>query len=446
MGDNRLPPGPKGRPITGHLHLLRHGRLDFYTRCAREYGDVFLLRFGWYRVYFVSHPDLIETVLVTQARNFTKHFALRINPDVFGNGLLTSEGDFWLRQRRLMQPAFSRVRLASFAADMVAAAERLLGGWAPGQTRDIQADMMRLTTDVAARTLLGIDASDEIDNVADLMTVLHTTFLKLFMRPLRLPRWVPTPFNRHMARTVRRLDDLIYGFISRRRAAGDTGRGDVLSLLLHARDEGDGKGMTDKQLRDEALTLFLAGQDTTALALSWAWYLLATHPEEEARLVEEWGRVLGGRNPTAEDLPRLRCTEAVIHEALRLYPPAAAFGREAQAEIELGGFHVPVGTTVVMSPWIVHRDPRWWDEPEKFRPQRWEHGHPAGTPKYAYVPFGGGPRLCIGNNFALTEAVLVLATLGQRYRFTMVPDHPVVPYLTFTLRMEHGLRAVLERR
>jgi cytochrome P450 len=444
-GDTKVPPGPKGRLFTGHLHALRGDRLAFYTRCVREYGDVVALRFFTRPILLLSHPDLVESVLVTQARHFTKHFALRFNPEVFGQGLLTSEGDFWLRQRRLIQPAFDRQHLVSFAVDMVAATQRLLGRWSPGQTVDVQTEMMRLTLDIAAQTLFGIDATADAGAVSSAMAVLQESFLAQFLRSVPLPMWVPTPLNFRRRRAVRRLDDVIYRFIARCRAGGEQ-RGDLLSLLLAARDEGDGRGMTDKQVRDEALTLFLAGHETTALALSWTWYLLATNPEAQARVVQEWQEILHGRNPTADDVPRLRNTRAVVQEALRLYPPAFAFGREARQECRLGDYRVPRGMTVLMSPWVLHRDSRWWDQPEVFRPERWLEGHPAKTPKYAYVPFGGGPRLCIGNQFALLEAVLVLATLGQRYRFTMVPGHPVVPSPIFTLRLAHGLLAKLENR
>lgn len=440
------PPGPPGRFLTGHLHRLRGDRLRFYTECAQTYGDVVALRYAWRQVLLVCHPDLVEEVAITQARKFRKNFALRINPEVFGTGLLTSEGALWQRQRRLIQPAFARRRLAAFAGDMTAAAERLLARWAPGQTADIEAEMMRLTMDIAATTLFGADATAQAEAVYRAISTLQQTFLTQLTRAVPpLPRWVPTSLNRRIRSAVRALDETIYRFIDQRRASG-ADRGDLLWLLLHARDEADGTGMTDRQVRDEMMTLFLAGHETTALALSWAWYLLATHPEVEAQLVQEWAEVLGGRAPSAEDVPRLRCTEMTVNEVLRLYPPAPAFGREALEDVRLGPYLVRRGTTVVMSPWVLHRDPRWWDQPEMFCPQRWSEGQPSRTPRFAYVPFGAGPRTCIGNSFALLEAVLVLATLGQRYRFTIVPGHPVIPFPTVTLRLKYGLLAKLERR
>jgi cytochrome P450 len=444
MGKSELPPGPPGRFLTGHLHEFRGDRLAFYARCAREYGDVVALRFAWRRVYLVSHPDLVEAVLVTGARAFGKHFALRMNPLVLGNGLLTSEGDFWLRQRRIIQPVFHRQRIAAFAADMVAAAGHLLDGWAPGQDRLIDVEMMRLTLDVTGRTLFGADITGDAAEVGEAARVLQRAFVALFTRLVPWPPWVPTPTTLRLRRAVRRLDAIIYRLIAeRRRAGGD--RGDLLSLLLHARDE-EGGSMTDRQVRDEAMTLFLAAHETTALALSWAWYLLARHPEVEERLAREWAAVLGGRNPTVEDLPRLRLTEQVAHEALRLYPPAPTFGREAREECTVGGYRVRPGHTVLVSPWVMHHDPRWFDRPDEFLPERWAPGAAARVPRYAYLPFGAGPRVCIGNTFALTEMVLVLATLGQRYRFTVVPDHPVALWPTITLHPRDGIRAVLQAR
>jgi cytochrome P450 len=262
---------------------------------------------------------------------------------------------------------------------------------------------------------------------------------------LPVPPWLPTPRNVAVRRARLRLDAIIYGYIRRRRQCGED-KGDLLSILLHARDEGDGKGMTDRQVRDEAMTLFLAGHETTALALSWTWYLLATNPEAEQRLMTELRQTLAGRTPMVADLPQLRYAEAIVMESMRLRPPIYAFGREALDDCEIGGFHVPKKTTILMSQWVVQRDPRWWSEPEKFQPERWLGDCAQSVPKYAYFPFGGGPRLCIGNTFAMMETVLVLATIAQRFRFTVAAGHPVVPQATFTLRPLHGIPAVIAPR
>jgi cytochrome P450 len=259
-----------------------------------------------------------------------------------------------------------------------------------------------------------------------------------------IPSWMPTPHNLRVWKAVRRLDDIVYGFIRERRKDSE-GKNDLLSLLLRAQDT-DGSRMTDRQLRDEAMTLFLAGHETTALTLTWTWHLLATHPHVEEKLAAEVRDVLSGRPVRVEDLPRLPYTEQVIQESMRLLPAVYTIGREALCDLELGGFRVPRKTTLMMPQWVVHRDPRWWDEPEVFRPERWSTPRVKEMPHFAYFPFGGGPRLCVGNNFALMEATLVLATIAQRFRFNVVPGHPVEPLATFTLRPKHGLPSIVAPR
>ena len=437
MSDARLPPGPRGHWLSGNLPEFRSGRLDFFDRCVREYGDVVRLRFGPRRIYIVAHPDLIEEVLLTRSRDFIKHFALRLNPLVLGKGLLTSESDFWLRQRRLIQPAFQKGRINAYAGDMLAAAERVLGEWQPGERRDVLTEMERLTLSIAARTLFGADVGAEAHEVSSALEFLQQSFLKRFGGTLILPQWLPTPHNLRVRKAVRRLDAIVYRFIAERRK-NSADRHDLLSMLLRARDE-DGSRMNDRQLRDEAMTLFLAGHETTALTLSWTWYLLATHPEVEEKLVAEVNAVLGERAATGEDVPRLCYTEQVIQESMRILPAVYTVGREALREMELGGFRVPKGTTLLMPQWVVHRDPRFWDEPETFRPERWGEARVKEMPHFAYFPFGGGPRVCVGNNFAILEAVLLLATIAQRFRFTVVPDHVVERLPTFTLRPKNGI-------
>jgi cytochrome P450 len=271
------------------------------------------------------------------------------------------------------------------------------------------------------------------------------TFVRRWRSVYPLPVWIPTPTNLRLKRAVRQLDAIVYGFIKERRASGGD-RGDLLSMLLQAQDADDGTRMTDKQVRDEAMTLFLAGHETTANALSWTWYLLSQHPEVEAKLAAELEAVLGGRSPTVADLPRLRYTEMVVLESMRIFPPVYAFGREAIRECTLGGYRVRRGTTVIMSQWVMHRDPRYFDNPEQFLPERWADGLAKRLPKFAYLPFGGGPRICIGNSFAMMEAILILATMLSKFRFTVLPDHPVIPRPTVTLRPEHGIKGVLTKR
>jgi cytochrome P450 len=439
-----LPPGPRGSFLGGNLPQFRSGRLPFMEQCARDYGDVVALRFGPRRVFLVNHPDGIEEVLVGQARNFIKHFALRLNPVVLGSGLLTSEGDFWLRQRRLIQPAFLPSRIAVYAPAMVAATERLMNEWRSGEARDLHVEMKGLTLAIAAETLFGADATGNASVVNSALRVLQDSFLLRFDRLVPIPAWLPTPANLRFHRAVRNLDAIVYEFIRQRRAAGGE-RTDLLSLLLRVREE-DGGRMSDKQVRDEAMTLFLAGHETTALALSWTWYVLTQNPAAEERLLAEVRQVLGGRTPTADDWPRLKFTEQVVQESMRLFPPVYAFGREALEDCTIGGYRVPRGTTILMSPWVVQRDPRFYEAPEAYRPERWQSEAVRAMPKFAYFPFGGGPRICIGNNFAMMEMVLVVATMVQRFRFELLPEPAVVPWPAFTLRPRDGIPVRVVRR
>jgi cytochrome P450 len=437
----RVPPSPPGHLLGGHLHEFRHDRLGFFTRCARQYGDFVPLRLGPIRAVLLNHPDYFEYVLVSHNHNFIKHRGLRMNRLLLGNGLLTSDGDFWLRQRRLAQPAFKPSRIAAYGETMVAYAERLLAGWKPGETRDLQPEMTRLTLEITAKTLFGADVAGDAADIGAALADALASFDVRISSWFPLPYWVPTPTNRRLVRAVKRLDEIVYRIINERRASGED-KGDLLSMLLHAQDD-EGGAMSDKQLRDETMTLFLAGHETTALALTWTFYLLAQNPYAEGKLREELAEVLGGRAPTVADLPRLRYAEHVATESMRLYPPAYAFGREALADCEIGGYPVRKGTTLFLSQWVMHRDPRFYDEPERFLPERWADGLLQRLPRFAYFPFSGGPRQCIGDRFAMMEAVLIVATVAQRYRFALVPGHPVVPRPSMTLRPQHGIKVVL---
>ncbi|HEV3082020.1 MAG TPA: cytochrome P450 [Gemmataceae bacterium] len=444
MSARTQPPGPKGHWLKGNLAEFRRDSLGFITHCAREYGDIVSLKLGPKRVYLLNHPDLIEQVLVTQNRNFIKHFITRLLQRILGEGLLNSEADIWLRQRRLAQPAFHRSRIEAYGRVMVEFTENMLRTWKEGESRDIHVEFMRLALGIVAKTLLNADAGGEANTVASALEFLLKDFLYRWETLLPVPRWVPTPHNLRCKRARRSLEGTIYKYIRQGRAAG-VDRGDLLSMLLQVRDE-DGSGMSDLQLRDQVMTLFLAGHETTANSLSWTWYLLAQHPEVEAKLTKELQDVLGGRPPTVADLPRLRYTDYVVCESMRLYPPVFAFGREALQACTLGGYEIPAGATVIMSQWIMHRHPRYFDNPEEFHPDRWANGLLQRISKYVYFPFGGGPRICIGNTFAMMEASLVLATLAQHYRFTLLPEPPVVPWPAVTLRPRHGILARLQKR
>lgn len=416
--------------------------LSFATRCARELGDVVRWRFGWRRVYLVSHPDLIEEILVTNNKNYIKDFSLRLYKPLVGNGLLTSESTFWLRQRRLIQPAFLRPRLEAYGRVMSDFTARMLDDWHDGETFDIHQRMMQLALHIAAKTLFDADVTERAHDVGD---ALEEALRCIDTRMLfHLPLWVPTPANRRLNRAVARLDAILFRMIEQRRSSGKD-HGDFLSLLLQARDE-DGSRMTDRQLRDEAMTLFLAGHETTALALTWTWYLLAQNPEAASRLHDELATVLAGRVPTAADVPRLRYAEHVVMEAMRLYPPAYGMAREALADTTIGGYPVPRGTTLYFMQWVLHRDPRFFDNPEQFNPDRWTEEFIHRLPKYAYFPFGGGPRLCIGKEFAMIEAVLILATVAQRFRLDLVPGQHIKLWPSITLRPKHGIQVRAQRR
>ena len=400
---------------------------------------------GW-RSFLVSHPDAIETVLVTNHRNFIKHtFFWRHVTTMFGQGLLTAEGSHWVQQRKLIQPAFHRDRINSYGEVMVECSERMLEGWREGQTRDVHADMMRVTMEIVVRTLFGSGVSDEdATAVSDAFNVAIDEIAVRFQRPFKIPDWIPVPSNVRFNRAVRELDRLMYGLIRERRASAERGS-DLLSMLVDTKDD-NGEVMTDKQLRDEAITLFLAGHETTAIALSWTWYLLSENPAAAAKLHEELDRVLAGRAPTVEDLPRLEYANRVVLESMRLYPPAYAFGREALEDCEVAGYRVPKGSSVFMMPWILHRDARWFPNPEAFDPDRWQGDFAKRLPAFAYLPFGGGPRRCIGNSFAMMEAVLLLASIARRYALRLVPGHCVEPFASITLRPRYGMKMTVAAR
>ena len=442
--DPAYPPGPSG----DQLPALAADQLALYERISRDYGDFVPARFGLRRAVFVNHPDYIEQVLVTHSGKFIKSLALRRSRRLLGNGLLTSEGDFWRRQRRLAQPAFHRQRISAYAETMVDSTEQLLTEWRDQQTLDVHAEMMRLTLDIVCKTLFGTDIGPIAAEVGEAMTVGQETFLRRVTTwRFFLPDTFPLPENLPFIRAANRLDEIIYDIIAQRRAQRAKGedRPDLLSMLLAAQDE-DGSGMTDKQLRDECMTLFLAGHETTALALSWAWYLLSQNPAAEAALHAELDTVLSGRAPTMADLPKLPFCEAVVNEAMRLYPPAYVMGREATEDLRLGQYDVPKGMLVLFSQWVMHRDARFYDDPTVFRPERWLDGLQKRLPRFAYFPFGGGPRLCIGNQFAMMEAVLLLATIAQRYRLRLEPGFEVTPWTGITLRPKNGVRVSLEGR
>ena len=376
------PPGPKGRYLVHSPLLGGAGPLINLPRMAHTYGDISFWRFLYVSSYFFAHPAEVESVLVTNHRSFIKGIGTRANPELFGNGLLTSEGDFWLRQRRLSQPAFHRTRIAAYAEIMAREGERMLNGWRVGDELDIHREMMRTTLAIATRTLFGVDLGPKMPAIAEAVDAFirqnaGVSVWQLFLKPPTLKRW-------RYLRGVRALDEIVYGIIRERRASsmGD----DLLSDLLRAQDT-DGSAMTDQQLRDEVMTMLLAGHETTALALSWAWFLLATRPGTQEKLHAEVDRVLAGRLPTAADVPLLTCTNNVVRETMRLYPPAWVITRMAAEQVEIGGYVVPAGSNVIVSPWVTHRDARFFPQPESFDPERWSAAREQATPESVQVPF-----------------------------------------------------------
>lgn len=442
---SKSPPGPPGHWLWGNVAAFRKDRLNFMRETSREYGGVVALRVATRKIWLITDPAVIETVLVTKSRQFLKHFALRANPVVLGKGLLSSDGDFWLRQRRLAQPAFQRPQIMQYVSTFVDHTARMLDRWKAGESRDILPEMMALTLGIASRTLFGADGDEYAERVRAALRVTQGEFVVRLARLIQIPNWVPTAGNRRLLGAVRDLDAIIYDFIRKRRASNEQ-RDDLLSRLLNARDEGDQVGMTDKQLRDECLTIFLAGQETTALALAWTWLLLGQHPEAAARVYAEVDSALGGRAPTADDLPRLQEVERVLLESMRLYPPAYLVGREPIADMELAGYRCPRGTTILMPQAVVHRDPRYFSDPDTFQPDRWRGDFEKQLPKCAYFPFGGGPRTCIGNTFAMVEMTLVIAMIAQRFQFQIVPGQTITPSLQFTLRPNPGVMAMMTPR
>ncbi len=433
------PRGPRNPPVIGQIAAFRRDPTGFLKRVADEYGEIAYFRLGPQHVFLLNHPDYIREVLVTNQNNFTKSRALQRARVLLGQGLLTSEGQFHLRQRRLVQPAFHRPRLVGYAAVMTECAVRARERWRAGETLDVAHEMMRLTLAIVGRTLFSTDVEAEAAEIGEALTVVLHMFDMLMMPFSELLEKLPLPSIKRFEKARDRLDRTIYGMIRERRASGED-RGDLLSMLLLAQDEeGGGGGMTDVQVRDEALTLFLAGHETTANALTWTWYLLSQNPQCEQKMHEEIDRVLGGRTLGFDDLPELRYTEMVLAEAMRLYPPAWAIGRKAIEAFELGGYEIPAGAILILSPYVTHRNPRWFPEPERFDPER-------ERPKFAYFPFGGGARVCIGERFAWMEGTLALAAIAQKWRFRLVPGHRVVPQPLITLRTKYGMRMVAESR
>lgn len=440
----KRPPGPKGGLFSGLLNEITRDRLGFFTRYKAEWGNIYRLDFRFASAVVVSEPALLQEILVTQNKKVIKQDSLRRSKPLLGHGLLTSEGDFWLRQRRLAQPGFHRERITSYSKVMVDYTLDLIANWQDGALLDLNREMMALTLAIVAKTLFNgeINPGTASEVGTALTEALHLWDQVTLQNPIF--DYLPTPKRIRWKRAIARLDAVVNQIIQGHKTKG-IDQGDLLSMLLAARDE-DGSGMTDKQLRDEVMTIFLAGHETTANNLTWTFHLLAQHPEVVAKLEAEVDQVLDGRAPSMADLPHLPYTEMVINESLRLFPPAWMIGREPVEDLQVGEYLISKGESILMPIYILHRDEQTFPEPEAFRPERWADGLAKRIHPCAYIPFSTGPRICIGKEFAKMEAILLLATIVQRFRFAPEPGKPVEFDPSITLRPASGLWMRLQKR
>ncbi|EMA05739.1 cytochrome P450 [Haloferax denitrificans] len=453
------PPGPKGLPLFGASRQYARDPFTFLTAVADAYGDVVHFDLGPLDTYMLTNPADVETVLVSEASKFRKpQFQDRAIGDLLGDGLLMSEGATWKKQRRLAQPAFDVRRISTMAGMMTDRTASMLSSWGDGDVVDVQLEMARLTVEIIVDAMFGTDLDEgRVRRVQENLEPLGARFEP---DPLRFltPDWVPTRENRQYKEALSELESLVWDIVEERRgteygetpassvsggATGEEGPMDLLSILLRAYDEGE---QTEKNLRDELMTMLLAGHDTTALTLTYAWYLLSQHPEAEAKLHRELDEVLGGRTPTFEDVRKLEYTERVLNEAMRLYPPVYVMFREPKVDVRLGGYRVPAGSAIMLPQWVVHRSERWWDDPLSFDPDRWAPERTGDRPRFAYFPFGGGPRHCIGKHLSLLEGRLILGTVAQRYELDYVRDEPFSLRGSLTMHPEEPMGMRLRAR
>jgi cytochrome P450 len=441
-----VPSVPDSNWLLGNMIPFRDRPLDLITRAAR-YGDLVKWRFGWVWFYQANHPDIVHDVLVRRAGSFFKTPRLKqVLGNVLGDGLLTSDGETWRNSRRLVQPAFHASRIEAYGEVMTDYTQSMMQGWSGGDEYDMRHEMMTLTLGIVAKTLFDADLDGDLsERVGGAVTVSQEHANEQFSRLLTLPRWLPTEKNRRSQAAVDDLDLILSEIISARRASGED-RGDLMSMLLLSRDEDSGAGLTDRQVRDEAMTLFLAGHETTAVALTWTWVLLDQHPDVLQRLEDEVDRVLRGRVPRVSDLSDLKYTERVIEESMRLYPPAWIVGRQAIEPVDIGPYQLEQGSIVLVPPFAIHRQPEFYPDPEAFNPDRFAPEREAERPRYAYLPFGGGPRICIGNSFAMQEARLILAAMVQKVRLALVPGTDLTPDPLITLRPKSPITMRVARR
>ncbi|MEO8110492.1 MAG: cytochrome P450 [Ginsengibacter sp.] len=446
MDKSKLPPGPKGKVPLSHLFSFRRDSLRFLKNIAAEYGDVVHFKMGPLRLVLINHPDFIKEVLSVQHSNFVKGRPLEMAKKLLGEGLLTNEGEFHKRQSRIIQPAFHSKMMNAYAPAMTEYSVRLMNGWKDGMKVDMMDEMVRMSTGIAGKTMFNMDIAEEAPEINDALKSIMTLFGRITLPFAELLLNLPLPGTIRFFKAKARLDDVINRIINERRRSR-LKNGDLLSLLLEAQEEtGGDSGITDQQIRDEALTLFLTAFDTTSLALTWTWYLLSQHPAVEAELHEELDKVLGGRMPTMEDFPQLKFTRMVFTEAMRMYPPIYIIARQAIASFSIGNYTVSAGTIVLMSPYLIHHDARFHPEPEQFNPSLWAERASLQNSRYDYLPFSGGPRSCIGQQYAWLEGILVLASIAQFWRLKLVPGHRVELQQLINLRPKYGMMMEVQRR
>lgn len=445
MSEIKLPPTVKGGIFGGHFMQFRRAPTEFLTKLS-DLGDVASFKMGKQQAFFLNHPDFVRDLLITNNAKFIKGRALQRAKRLLGKGLLTNEGENHLRQRRMIQPAFHRERIKSYAEAMTFYAAKMRREWQDNEVRDIDREMMRLTLQIVGKTLFSANVENEADQVGKALTTIIEMFNYLLLPFSELLEKLPIPQVKKFNQAKETLDSIIYSIINERRKSGED-KGDLLLMLLQAQDEESGALMTDEQVRDECLTLFLAGHETTANALTWTFYLLAQNPEKEAKLHEELAAVLpSGKIPTVEDLPDLKYAESVFAESLRLFPPAWGLGRLAIEDHEFGGYKVPKGSLVLVSQFVMHRDKRFWENAAAFLPERWEKQtiKEAGK-KYIYFPFSNGVRGCIGESFAWTEGILLLATLARKWKLKLMPEQKIALQPLMTLRPKFGMKMSIEK-
>jgi cytochrome P450 len=428
-----FPPGKYGHPITGNLQDLKTRVLDFFCEQQETYGDVSTIRFSVRKVLYIQHPDLIQYVLQENNKNYTKSLRYEQLKYLLGNGLLTSEGEFWLRQRRLIQPAFHKQKLAQLVTDMATCTGNMIFKWEQGSYSQLTSEMMMLTLDIVSSTLLHANVKNNAAIISEALSFLLKSVNIRTRTPILLPIWIPIPEHQKIKKAVKAINEVLDAVFEQRRSDSNQHH-DLLSMLMESKYEDTGESMSNKQLRDEVMTIFVAGHETTANALSWALFLLAKHPEKLSKCKNEVRQVLNGRTPEFNDLTNLKYLTNVIEETLRIYPPAWIIGRKNIKPDTIGNYAIPAGTNVLISPYALHRDKRFWENPEAFIPERFETGETVRKVKNMYLPFGAGPRICIGNNFAMMEMQIVLAMILAKFTPVLNSASQVVPEPLITLR------------